>query len=110
MTARWKTAWITGASTGIGRELALLLAARGVRVAVSARGADQLRELAGRARNILAVPVDVTDVTAVRQAHDRIRVELGPIGIGGERGMMVASLVPALGCTAGSSGAFGRSA
>ena len=81
MTTRWKTAWVTGASTGIGRELALLLAARGVRVAVSARGADKLDELASLSPNIMAVAVDVTDVAAVRQAHDRIRVELGPIDL-----------------------------
>ena len=81
MTARWKTAWITGASTGIGRELALLLAAKGVRVAVSARGTDKLDELAGLSGNILAVPMDVTDVVAVRQAYDRIRLEFGPIDL-----------------------------
>ena len=36
-TSDWKTAWITGASRGIGRELALQLAAEGVKVAVSSR-------------------------------------------------------------------------
>ena len=81
MTARWRTAWITGASTGIGREIALLLAAQGVRVAVSARGAEKLGELVRVSPNIMPVPVDVTDVTAVRQAHDRIRAELGPIDL-----------------------------
>ncbi len=41
-----KTALVTGASVGIGRAIAKALAAEGVRVAVSARRADKLRELA----------------------------------------------------------------
>ena len=39
MAAPWRTAWITGASTGIGRALAVALAERGVKVAASARSA-----------------------------------------------------------------------
>ena len=81
MTARWKTAWITGASTGIGREVALLLAQQGVRVAASARGADKLAGLARLSPNITPVPVDVTDAAAVSEAHARIRSELGPIDL-----------------------------
>ncbi|MEY3216026.1 MAG: 3-oxoacyl-[acyl-carrier-protein] reductase FabG, partial [Pseudomonadota bacterium] len=41
-----KTALVTGASVGIGRGIAKALAAEGVRVAVSARRVDKLRELA----------------------------------------------------------------
>jgi short-subunit dehydrogenase len=39
----WKVVWITGASTGIGRETALQLAAAGVKVAASARSAEKLQ-------------------------------------------------------------------
>lgn len=60
MTLPWKTAWVTGASSGIGRELALSLARGGVRVAVSARSADKLDDLAREHANLASFPVDVT--------------------------------------------------
>ena len=41
-----KTALVTGASVGIGRSIALGLAAEGVRVAIAARRGDKLVELA----------------------------------------------------------------
>ncbi len=56
---------ITGASAGIGRSLALLLAAQGARVALAARRADRLEELAEECRRIggeaIAVPTDIGD-------------------------------------------------
>ncbi len=79
--ARWKTAWITGASSGIGRELALLLAKRGVRVAVSARRADKLAELTALDEKITAYPVDVTDRAAMAETARRIGEALGPIDL-----------------------------
>jgi short-subunit dehydrogenase len=81
MRSRWKTAWITGASSGIGRELALALARDGVRVAVSARSAERLAELAALQSGIVAVPVDVSDRAAVAAAHQRIVAELGPVDL-----------------------------
>lgn len=81
MTLRWRTAWITGASTGIGRELALVLARQGVRVAVSARSANKLRELSQSQQNILAVPLDVTDPVAVAAAFTAITAEFGGIDL-----------------------------
>lgn len=74
----WKTAWVTGASTGIGREVARQLAAAGVKVAASARSRDKLAALGA---GILAVPLDVTDAEACRVAAERVERELGPIDL-----------------------------
>jgi short-subunit dehydrogenase len=81
MTRTWRTAWITGASTGIGRELALQLARKGVKVAVSARSAERLSELATAHDGILPVPVDVTDRRAVADAHNLVQERLGPLDL-----------------------------
>jgi len=74
----WRVAWITGASTGIGREVALLLARRGVTVAVSARSAERLEGLGPAIR---AYPLDVTDPRAVLATHSQICRELGSIDL-----------------------------
>jgi short-subunit dehydrogenase len=74
----WRVAWVTGASTGIGRELAIALAKRGVIVAASARSAEKLAELG---HGVRAYPLDVTDRSAVIATHDRINSEIGPIDL-----------------------------
>ena len=74
----WKTAWITGASTGIGREIALQLAASGVKVAASARSAEKLASLGP---SVLAIPLDVTDAAACRAAVAEVESKLGPIDL-----------------------------
>ena len=81
MTTPWKTAWITGASTGIGRELAIKLAADGVHVAASARSAEKLEALARSHANIVAVPLNVTARAEVETAYQRIVKEIGPIDL-----------------------------
>jgi len=77
----WRTAWITGASTGIGREVAVQLAKRGVHVAVSARSASALAELAATHANITAYPLDVTDVAAVRDTLAAIQKAFGGLDL-----------------------------
>lgn len=79
-------AWITGASSGIGKELALALARQGWRVAMSSRSADKLDAVieqadAGLRDKLVSYPVDVTDSGAVQDLARRIDQELGPIGL-----------------------------
>lgn len=78
-------AWITGASSGIGRGLALRLAAEGWDVAVSARREGELRAMAEEAADapgaIHPYPLDVTDGPAVRATVERIEHDLKPIAM-----------------------------
>lgn len=81
LNSPWKTVWITGASTGIGRELALRLAQAGATVAVSARSADKLAELNQLNSNIKSYPLDVEDEAACKETAARIERDLGPIDL-----------------------------
>jgi short-subunit dehydrogenase len=81
MPAPWRTAWITGASSGIGRALAVALAERGVTVAASARSADKLADLARAHRGIAPLPLDVLDAAALAEAVRSIAGTLGPIDL-----------------------------
>ena len=56
-----KTIWITGASSGIGKSLAIKFANEGWKVAVSARRESLLKELSDKYPNIELFPLDVTD-------------------------------------------------
>jgi short-subunit dehydrogenase len=76
---------ITGASSGIGRGLAIELARRGASLGLIARREDLLSEIAdqitannGRA---LSLPADVNDAGFVRKQADRFRGEVGPIDV-----------------------------
>ena len=73
------TFWITGASGGIGAELARELQRRGGRIAISARRREALDEVAqGR---MYVEPVDITDRDAVHTAVESVRAELGSIDV-----------------------------
>lgn len=76
--------WITGASSGIGRQAALDLAVQGYRVAVSARRGDELAAMAaGHAGPgaILPYPLDLTDREAVAETVARMIAEHGTIAL-----------------------------
>jgi len=88
---RDKVAIVTGASRGIGREVALMLAARGAAVVAAARGdhaagtADAIGAAGGRAE---AASLDVTDtaavdalVTGAPERHGRIDILVNNAGI-----------------------------
>lgn len=76
------SAWITGASSGIGRALALRLAGEGWNVAVSERTAGDLANLAAEAPDRINVfPLDVTDAEAVLKTVASIEDTLGPFNL-----------------------------
>ena len=60
-----KTAVVTGASSGIGRETAKRLAGKGLNVIAAARRLDRLEELRSRSANIVPMQVDLSKVEEV---------------------------------------------
>ncbi len=77
--------WITGASSGIGRGVALEFARRGWTVAASARRESELealaREASGLKGRIIAHPVDVTDAESMERVAAAIETAHGPIAL-----------------------------
>lgn len=75
--------WITGASTGLGRQLAIDLAARGYTVAATARDDAMLQsvthEAAGSDGRIVPFLCDVTDEQGMERMVETIEAECGPI-------------------------------
>jgi len=62
-----KVVLITGASSGIGLATARLFARKGAKLALAARSAEKLAQLAKALPEALAVPTDLRDEAAVRQ-------------------------------------------
>jgi 3-oxoacyl-[acyl-carrier protein] reductase len=80
-----RTAFITGASRGIGRACALALAQAGARVAVAARSIEQLETLAGEIRAMgheaFPVAIDLASPESIKESIARTAKDFGPIGI-----------------------------
>jgi short-subunit dehydrogenase len=80
-----RRALITGASSGIGRALAIEMAREGVNLVLLARRGDRLAEVAQQVeqlvRRAVAVVGDVTDPAARRRALDAAQIELGGLDI-----------------------------
>lgn len=76
--------WITGASKGIGRALALEFARQGYIVAVSARNEEELKALCQETQPLagkcLAFPLDVTDQQACKRVFNQITLVMGSVG------------------------------
>ena len=86
-----KVVLITGASSGIGRGLALDLAARGAKLGLVARRQSILDEIvleiaAGKDANeqtgkVLAIPADVQEAASMRAAAARLQAEFGRVDV-----------------------------
>lgn len=81
-----KTALVTGASVGIGRGIALALAAEGARVAVSARRVEKLNELADEivakgAQRPVVIASDMYDEDAANRIASAAIAGLGHVDI-----------------------------
>jgi len=68
-----KTALITGGGRGIGRAIALALAREGIRIAVAARTAEQVEQVAREIGNgAIALVCDVADPDSVTRMFERV--------------------------------------
>jgi len=80
-----RTAFITGASRGIGRACAVALSDAGARVAVAARNLDQLEELAGQlraqGREAFAARIDMSNADSIKETISKTAKDFGGIAI-----------------------------
>jgi short-subunit dehydrogenase len=80
-----KVVMITGASSGIGRGIALELAAKGAKVGLVARRAEALRDVAQEIQDKggepLSLPSDVEDADSIRSAAEKLSSGFGPIDV-----------------------------
>ena len=76
-----KVIWITGASSGIGKSLAIKFAKKGWQVAASARRENLLIELNKINSNIHAFPLDVTDSKKCNHVFQEIKNKFENIDI-----------------------------
>ena len=80
MIKNQKKIWITGASSGIGKALALKFAEENWQVAISARRKELLDELAQK-ENISSYPLDVTDENLVTTTFSNILNEFKELNL-----------------------------
>jgi len=77
-----KTALITGGGRGIGRAIALAFAREGIRIAVAARTAEQVEQVAHEIGNgAIALVCDVADPESVSRMFTALRERLGDADI-----------------------------
>jgi 3-hydroxybutyrate dehydrogenase len=77
-----KTALITGGGRGIGRAIALAFAREGIRIAVAARTAEQVEQVANEIGNdAIALVCDVADPQSVTRMFSELRERLGDADI-----------------------------
>jgi NAD(P)-dependent dehydrogenase (short-subunit alcohol dehydrogenase family) len=94
-----RTAWVTGASRGLGREIALALAGAGARLLLTARSQAPLEQLAeeinGRGGVAHVVAGSITDAAVVEQSAVTISEQFGRLDILVNNAGISPSFVPA---------------
>ncbi|MBI4775820.1 MAG: SDR family NAD(P)-dependent oxidoreductase [Deltaproteobacteria bacterium] len=81
METKMKTALVTGASSGIGRETALMLADKGFHVIAAARRLDRLTELSERFERIHPMQVDLSDPKDTQRFSGEISAFSDPVSV-----------------------------
>lgn len=82
MTIPASPVWfITGCSTGFGRDLARLVLDRGWRAAVTARARDRVTDLVDGNANALALELDVTNDAQIGAAASAVQAKFGRIDV-----------------------------
>ena len=80
-----KVILITGASSGIGRALAIQMARRGARLGLVARRVDVIdevvREIEAEGGKAVSLPADVQEIDSISAAADKLRASFGPIDV-----------------------------
>jgi NAD(P)-dependent dehydrogenase (short-subunit alcohol dehydrogenase family) len=80
-----ETALVTGASSGLGRRFAVVLAEHGARVVALARRKDRLdtltQEIEAKGGKALPIAADVADISAIAAAFDAAEAKFGRISI-----------------------------
>jgi len=80
-----KTVWITGASSGIGKALALAFADHGSTLILSARNKEKLAEVktlcVAKTAPCVVIPMDVTDHEAIPGITDDVLMQVGKVDI-----------------------------
>ena len=76
-----KVIWITGASTGIGKAIAIKFSKSGWNVAISARRLELLEEISKQNQNVFSFPLDVTNKDDCHKVFTEIKNKLGKIDL-----------------------------
>lgn len=87
---RGQTVWITGASSGIGKQLAIVLAQNGVKLCISARRENELNNVKAECLNkskilndndILILKMDMLDIDSHQLCFEKVLAHFGMINV-----------------------------